>query len=557
MKAPVPFQLSGANPPLPRDRISILLSSPASQAVSVALVILIIAAVHWQNDGLWFQGDAPRHAMNGLFWWDLLKAHPADPLMFTIRYYARYPVIAPATYPPLFYVLEGFAFSVFGSVPHVAKVLVLLFSGMAGLYTMAWARRWFGPIWGWAGAFLMVLPGVVLWSNAVMLNVPAMALCLASLYHFRRSLEDRDRTQVVLTIVALTGALLTYYQSASVVAVCVAWAVLLAPSQQRRSRRVLYGAMAAAAAAVPLVISMSLAPIQLARHLPSFRTLSQVNTWTFYWRTLPDLVGPVGLGIAAVALVLAVWTARTRREIVYLGTWVAVLIVGFSLLPAKDPRYLILVLPALVLGVALGLVGLAERLPTPRPNRQAVGIALGLAIGIWSAAFVRIPTVSGFREVALYLQQHAPTDAVLYDGVYDGVFGFYVRSLDPRFERRIAPAAKLLYAYGPTTTFRPIEQSKVNSATDVENLIRTKSGSRWVAVEVGGNGERLMAQRLLRRALLSPGFELVRSFPVHASGTERVDLYRVLGPVTIGQGIDLAFPAFSTRVFEQVAPITR
>jgi hypothetical protein len=79
-------------------------------------------------------------AVNGLFWWDLVHALPRDPVAYAVRYYARYPVIAPVTYPPLFYLVEGLAFAAFGSSPYVAKSLVLVFAIVAGLYTMAWAE---------------------------------------------------------------------------------------------------------------------------------------------------------------------------------------------------------------------------------------------------------------------------------------------------------------------------------------------------------------------------------------------------------------------------------
>jgi hypothetical protein len=89
------------------------LRSRAWQTAGLVLAVLAVAALNRQNDGLWFQGDAPRHAANGLFWWDLLRALPRDPVDYAVRYYARYPVIAPASYPPLFYILEGLAFAVF------------------------------------------------------------------------------------------------------------------------------------------------------------------------------------------------------------------------------------------------------------------------------------------------------------------------------------------------------------------------------------------------------------------------------------------------------------
>ena len=87
------------------------------QVAGVVIAWLYVAVLQMGNDGLWFQGDAPRHAANGLFWWDFLTSLPVNPIEFSLRYYARYPVINPASYPPVFYILEGTAFSVFGG-PH-------------------------------------------------------------------------------------------------------------------------------------------------------------------------------------------------------------------------------------------------------------------------------------------------------------------------------------------------------------------------------------------------------------------------------------------------------
>ena len=94
------------------------------QVLVVLLAVLYIGALHLGNDGLWPQGDAPRHATNGLFWWDYLASFPANPVEFTLRYYARYPAINPIGYSPVFYLLEGAAFSLMAVSPFVAKGLV-------------------------------------------------------------------------------------------------------------------------------------------------------------------------------------------------------------------------------------------------------------------------------------------------------------------------------------------------------------------------------------------------------------------------------------------------
>src|SRR5262245_58709711 len=164
----------------------------AGVAWQVALVLIVwayVAALHWNNDGLWFQGDAPRHAANGLFWKNFLLSGSLDPKGYALSYYARYPAINPTAYPPVFYILEATLFGVIRPSPYVAKGLVLVFALIAALYAIAWLRRWIAEEAGWGGGLILLLPGVVLWSHAIMLNVPALALGLAALYHARRWLE--------------------------------------------------------------------------------------------------------------------------------------------------------------------------------------------------------------------------------------------------------------------------------------------------------------------------------------------------------------------------------
>ena len=163
---------------------------------------------------------------------------------------------------------------------------------------------------------------------------------------------------------------------------------------------------------------------------------------------------------------------------------------------------------------------------------------------------------AGFGEVAAYLRAHATHEAVLYSGRYDGNFGFYVRALDPGFERRVVLSSKLLYRSEQGADFRWAETSNVASAADVVALMQRQSGCRWVAVEIGPDFLLTAADRLLRQALEGPEFERVQSFPLTAGAVVRVDLYRFLLPVE-QVPVDLVFPSFSARVFRAVEPIAR
>lgn len=532
------------------------LRSRRCQLAAVAVSVLFVGALHVRNDGLWYQGDAPRHAMNGLFYWDLLRTLPADPVDFAVRYYARYPVINPAAYPPLFYVFEGLTYAVFGASPYAAKCLVLLFAAMAGCYTLAWARRWIGPPAGWAGAFLAFVPAVVLWSNAVMLNVPAMALALAALYHFRRWLESSRGMQLALAGILLASVMLTYYQALTALPVFAGWS-LMASHRIRIDRRAWRIAGVVLCALLPVAASLLLAPVNASRHLPSLAFLAGGGSLPFYWKVLARAMGSVLLTLGAVSLVAALSTRRWRREALFVATWMLSLTIGLSLLPAKDQRYVLLLAPAFVLAVTLGAACAAEYVARWTPAVHALALSTLLILGAWSAGHVRVPEVTGFREIATYLREHAPNDAVLYDGHYDGLFGFYVRALDPQFERRIARGDRLLYEYGPASTFEWVQKSNVTSTDEAVAVLTTRSGCRWIAIERRQRPDSVLGRQLLRDAIARPEFELVRSFRIEGAGVPEVDLYRVVNGVPPVASVDLTFPSFSERPFSNVVPITR
>jgi Glycosyl transferase family 2/Dolichyl-phosphate-mannose-protein mannosyltransferase len=541
----------------PREALAAWLRSPAWQSAALILSFLFIAALHLDNDGLWFQGDSPRHAANGLFWWDVLAAKPAHLADFALRYYARYPTINPIAYPPLFYILEGLAFRVFGPSTYVAKGLILAMAMMAGFYTMAWARRWLGSRAGWVGAFLALVPGIVLWSNAVMLNVPGVALGLACLYHWRRSLESGGQRQLLISAGFGAAAVLTYYPAGIAIAICLGWALLFQRGNLT-SRRARYGLLATVVCVAVLGAgAAAVAPVLVARHLPVISKFRDFNTWIFYPASLRTLVGPWLLALGLIGLALGLRDTIWRKEAKFIAAWIATAIVVFLFLPATDARYILIVAPAFVLAAAIGAASLLRPLSVISPLWQAGILLAGLTVAGWQASRLQIPKDAGFRTVASYLSEHAPNDAVLYDGYHDGLFGFYFRALDPQYQRRLVLGQQLFYHYGPVGTFHWVATMNATSTQDVVDILRSRSGCSWVAIEVGSRSEEAEGQRLLRKAVSGPPFTRVNSFPLIASNAERIDLYRLDGEIRPVSTIDLQFTSYTNRTFNGVAPITR
>lgn len=535
------------------DRSRALIDVARSRRAQVAAVLaatVLVGAWHWQNDGLWFQGDAPRHAATGLFLWDLLTTLPGQPLDYALSYFARYPVLVLGAYPPLFHIAEALAFGLFGPSPWVARILVLACSGLAGVYVLLWGRRWIGPLAGWAGACTVLLPGFVRYSNVVLLNVPATALGLASLYHFQAWLaEDRARDRLAFVAYAV-AAVLTYYPGGIVLPVSVAWLLLSTRLARGRFLLMLSGALVVGVVALAFAV-----PDHLLRHVPSLSVFTSAITWTFYGARVPAVVGLPWLALALVGagtgLVSRVHRSATLRLVVAL----AGVVVCLALLPARDERYALLLGPVLVLTAFVAIVAVVDRSGRHQGLMATAVLAAVLTASVQAARGTHVPRVTGIDEAARYLRTNGPSDAVLYSGTYDGIFTFYVRAMDPRFERRVALSGRVLYQYRQAVDFTWVETPHVTTPDEVVSRVRAL-GCRWVAIEVGGDESLPMTERLLRRALDGPAFERVASFPVTARPVTRIDLYRINGPLEPAPPMDLMFPSFSSRVFRGVQPVT-
>jgi hypothetical protein len=520
-----------------------------------------VVVLHWENDGLWYQGDSPRHATNGVFWWDFLTSGPTDPLTFALSYYARYPVINPVGWPPFFYLLEAVAYWLFGLSPFVAKGLVLSFMAAGTVYAVLWLRRWVAPAAGWGGILFALQPGIVIWANAVMLNVPAAALGTAALYHWRRWLEGSSRhLYAAAGLAAVT--VLTYMPAAAVLLVMVVWALVEGRAGHLFSRRTL---TVAGLAGLPV----GLWALATSRWTGTYRSVAvdiggyplwTPDAWLFYPARLLSVVTLPVLVLAATALLVA-RSSGLGREVRRLGLAALIYYVWFSAIAVKEPRYiLLLVLPVIGLAV-LGTFGACQWLAGARTvvGSRLISGCLLMVVGYHLAAApsIPVPRVAGFKELAQFVQETASGEHVFYDGNYNGVFTFYLRVGDPQFRRGVILGSKLLYATRIEPRFGSIE--RVASTADVIDRLRGRCGCRLLVVErqVATGMAALRAPFLLRQALLDEGLRLVRSFSVGTGDVTEVDVYEAPGWAGAPALVELPFPSIGAGVRYEAKPVER
>ncbi|MEZ5293354.1 MAG: hypothetical protein R2745_19890 [Vicinamibacterales bacterium] len=529
--------------------LAAIAESKAGQTLGVVLATLLVGLWHAANDGLWFQGDSPRHAATGQFYWDLLTAMPRHPLDYALSYFARYPVIVLGAYPPLFHLAEAAVFGVTGPSAYAAKGLVLMSAAAMGVYAMLWGRRWIGPLAGWAGACTVLLPWMVQFSNAVLLNVPAAALGFGALYHCQAWIDTGARRDRAWFAVFTGAAVLTYVPGAIVVPMAMTWMLL---SLRHLDARVLW--VPAAGLVTAVAVAAVVLPEQFARQGPSLARLTDPINWRYYAELAPRGLSWTWIALGAAGVVAGVSTVALRRVTLRLMLATLAAALCLAVLPARDVRYAVVCGPLLVLAGFVAVAWAADRAGSWRPAAAAAAVAVLLGGSVSTALATPLKRVSGIDAVADYLRKNGPTDSVLYSGVYDGVFSFYVRAMDPGFERRVVLSSRFLGEMRQEADFTWRETLRVQTPADVVALVQRASGCRWVAVEVGGDWL-TASDRLLIDALGRPEFEHVRSFDVEASPVRRIDLYRFLPELQPAPPVDLTFPSFTTRVLPGVAPI--
>lgn len=520
----------------------------AGQVALVTVVLFAMAWQHWSNDGLWYQGDSPRHAANGLFWVSYLTSFSPDPVAFALAYYARYPVIHPTSYPPLFYLLEGSLFALIAPSPYVAKALVLGFALVAALYTLAWLRDGIAPAAGWAAPLVLLQPEFLSASNAVLLNVPACALTVGTLYHARRWIDAEtlaaERRQFRRAAVLAALALLTYFPSGVALLVVLAWVAMRRRWSLLATRHVAVAVVLVSLLLLPcLYIIVQWAPRVLRWLSPSKAELLGGTPWLYYAGYVTRLCSPPILVLALVGAVVGWRAERWSSDVRRMVAWVGITYVVFSWITVKEVRYVLPVTTALVFLGVVTVFWLASRVAA-RSRDGTTGAAAGVAIIVALVAVqavlswrVRVPVVHGFREAAAFFEEVAPAEPVLYDGFHDGNFGFYMLSRDPGMHRGVVLARKVLGSLAPPDGY-PLPEDRP-SPDRVLQLFNTRGGTRWVVVEDSRQSRASAASQLFRTIVPGPQFEFVRTLPVSVGA---LHVYRFLGTIERPDALEMPFP---------------
>src|SRR5215469_6782591 len=290
--------------------------SAAAVAVLLAAVTALFLSAPYDKDMWW--SDAPRHAMDGAFYRDLIRHMPLGHLkQFAMNYYLKYPALTILFYPPLFPFVEGGFFGVFGVSLFTAQLTVAAFYLALAWGAYVLCRRWMDRALALAASLVFIgAPEVAWWGRQVMLEIPACAFLVWSAVVFLRYLDARKPALAYILALLLAGGAYTK-QTVLFLVPALIWTLWRKQGRGALRDRHLWGSAALLLAlALPLaVMNFTLARLNVGsvmggnwNQIPVFSW----EGWSFYARMLPaQLTWPVTLAAAA-GLVFA--AARRKRS---------------------------------------------------------------------------------------------------------------------------------------------------------------------------------------------------------------------------------------------------
>lgn len=400
----------------------------------------------------WKNNDETRHVMTGVFVRDALYDLPAsarDPRGYAERYYRHYPALGVLVWPPLFYAVEGVVMAGLGPTYFAARLTLTAFAISAFFSARTLFRRTVGPTWANVALAVVVAgPLVVEYSRFVLLEVPTLALVLASVNRFEAYLTGGRRRDALLACLWAAAAALTRFDGV----VLLPYFCIRLTAEHKLAWLLRWPVLAGMALALCLTLPYYL--FTWAQYRPGLTAAATVGTadhstgWLAldnFWLYPAYTFGQVGrfVTLAAVVGLTQVWR-QWRGATGPLVALMAATYVTFVPLAEPEPRHAIYWVPALTGLAALGIKWVAER----RGHRVAAVAAFLVVATVGGQSFSESGWyVRGYADAAKYVVSHRQTDRpVMFDGVLTGGFIYQVRLLDPSRTLRVVRGDKLLYA---------------------------------------------------------------------------------------------------------------
>jgi len=509
--------------------------------VLLTIAVFLLFETSPRAGDFWWS-DAPRHAMDGVFYYDLVHSLPLTHLkQWAMDYYIQYPAITVLFYPPLFAVVEGLFFSFFGVSHATAQLTVsaFLLATACGAYFLT--RQWVGRVAAFSTALLLIgTPSMAFWGRQVMLEIPTFAFLMWSCYFFFRYLDAGKSRDLYLTVVFVIAGMYTKQPLMFIVPAFLPTLYLVFRKDLFRRAEFWWSTVLLLTGVTPLAVFTWLwgrLNVQVAAGGGwAEYSRTSISGWLYVARQWPS---ELGWSLLVLVIVYCIGALRWQRwrlpgpALFFFVAWILTGYVFFTLIAIKSQRYTIFLTFPLVFFSLLAIVrGL--------PAKIAPYGAVAFAVGVFTHTLLveHVPYVSGYRAAARYVCSMAPPGSViLFSGLRDGSFIFNVKSMPECKDLTVIRADKLLLRVPNDRRLFGVKELGVSE--DQFRDMLGHYGVRYIVLEPSFWND-LQSMQMLLRVLHQDQFKLLTTIPVVSNREyheSQLEVYQNLGLISQGKNL--------------------
>ncbi|MHC4268326.1 MAG: ArnT family glycosyltransferase [Planctomycetota bacterium] len=456
---------------------------PTTNKSIIYIVILCIVALLLSTKGITdegavsLHGDPPRHMMNGVYFYDLIKNLPlTNPIEYTLQYFARYPALSLGHHPLFLGVAEAPFYTIFGVSVFSARLTIVFFMVLAGIMWFLLIRVIYDECVAFFSSLLFVTtPFVVNFSQIVMTEIPTLSLMITATYFFYKYCELDKRKYVISFIITLILSCLSKQTAIFMLPVFLIYFFVTKGVRPLITKKgIIFGIIITLVTLSIIIISLKFSPysvIWLKKRMLNIDMSRISHTLKFVWHY--HLSFPI-LTFSLISICASIYQKDKRA--VFFILWIISLFMLVTLTGAPDPRYAIYWIPVFCLFAATAVNFFQHRL-----WKIILSTMLLIITGYqFVVAFqLELDYADGYEQAASYVVANRKGESILYSSKIDtGYFVFFTRKHDPRQNMIVLRADKLLV----TSRMSYIVEKRITKREEIYEILQDL-GVGYVVIE--------------------------------------------------------------------------
>ena len=438
------------------------------------LIFLLIYTKGITKSNLWFS-DASRHAMNGVFLFDLIKnLSIGDLWQYAYDYYTRYPALSLGYHLPFFPLIEAIFFAI-GGISFVSARITVLFFGMIAL--IYWYRLivllYDKKVAFFSTIFLFTTPLIIKWASAPMLELPALTMIILTAYTFFNYLKN-EHCKYLYAFLICSGLSIMTKQTTGFISPLLFIYLFVTKNFNKFLKKeaitpiIIFTILILSA--IIMTLKLGKANIQQVTMISNdltgtvFPVMSLTNLMYYPSQIMDKLSLPL-VFLSSFYFIYVLIKKRTGPDVFFI-LWIFCAYLMMTYIGVKEPRYTYCMIPPFCLLAALALF-------KAKIKKINIGLVTGIILSIFQIVYayqVKTPFISGYEQAAKFVADNPKGFAALVNLHYNGNFIFYFRKHDTNRQNIVIRSEKLFYYYDEKTDFMEILKSYAVKYVITENV---------------------------------------------------------------------------------------